>query len=278
MTEVDWKHYQIKPDQKVDLKDWDPRETKEWDDDKSDGKDKLDKLAERLGELQELLYAQGKHRVLVVLQGIDTAGKDSTIRRVFQAVNPQGVRVASFKAPTPIELAHDYLWRIHQRVPANGEIVIFNRSHYEDVLVVRVHKLVPPKVWEKRYRQINDFERMLTETGTTILKFFLYISEEEQRQRLLDRLDEPAKNWKFSPADLEERKLWDDYMKAYQDMLEQTSTKDAPWVLVPAARKWYRDLIVSSALVDTLAGLKMEYPKPPPDLEKYREALGETKS
>ncbi len=278
MTDVDWKRCRIKPDQKVDLKDWDPCDTKAWDDDKSDGKDKLEELTARLGELQSLMYAQGKQRLLVVLQGMDTAGKDSTIRRVFDAVNPQGVRVASFKAPTPFELAHDYLWRVHDKVPATGEIVIFNRSHYEDVLVVRVHQLVPQEVWSKRYRQINDFERMLSETGTTILKFFLHISKDEQRQRLLDRLDEPAKNWKFNPEDLKERDLWDDYQKAYQAMLEKTSTEAAPWIVVPANRKWYRDLIVTAALVDTLKGLKMEYPKPAEDLEKYRAALGETKS
>ncbi len=275
MTDVDWKRYRVEPDQKVDLKDWDPQETKAWDDDKSDGKDKLDELKTRLGAQQELLYAEGKHRLLIILQGMDTAGKDSTVRRVFEAVNPQGVRVESFKAPTPEELAHDYLWRIHKHVPGNGQIAIFNRSHYEDVLVVRVHELVPKEVWSQRYRQINDFERMLAEEGTTILKFFLNINQEEQRERLLDRLDEPAKNWKFNPDDLKERKLWDSYRKAYQDVLEKTSAPYAPWIIVPANRKWYRDLIVSAALVETLEGLKMKYPKPVEDLETYREALGE---
>ncbi len=275
MTHVDWKRYRVEPGQKVELKDYDPHETKAWDDDKDDGKDKLDDLNDRLETLQELLYAQGKHRLLIVLQGMDTAGKDSTIRRVFEGVNPQGVRVASFKVPTPQEMAHDYLWRIHKQVPGNGEIVIFNRSHYEDVLVVRVHKLVPPEVWSRRYDQINDFEKMLAQTGTTILKFFLHISRDEQRQRLLDRLDEPAKNWKFNPDDLKERELWDDYQQAYEDALQKTSTKYAPWFVVPANRKWYRDLIISSILVETLDDLKMEYPKPAQDLESYRKALSE---
>ncbi len=275
MTSIDWKRYRIEPGQKIDLQDYDPQETKAWDDDKDDAKEKLDRLNTRLETLQELLYAEGKRRLLIVLQGMDTAGKDSTIRRVFEGVNPQGVRVASFKVPTPQEMAHDYLWRIHKQVPGSGEIVIFNRSHYEDVLVVRVHNLAPPEVWGKRYDQINDFEEMLAETGTTILKFFLHISKDEQRKRLLDRLDEPAKNWKFNPGDLKERELWDDYQQAYQDAIEKTSTKYAPWFVVPANRKWYRDLIISAALVDALDGLHMAYPQPAEDLDSYREALAD---
>jgi PPK2 family polyphosphate:nucleotide phosphotransferase len=192
---------------------------------------------------------------------MDTGGKDGTIRHVFDGVNPQGVKVASFKKPTPRELAHDYLWRVHPHTPGNGEIVIFNRSHYEDVLVVRVHELVPKKVWNRRYEQINDFERRLAEEGTTILKFFLHISKQEQKERLRARLDEPDKNWKFSSGDLAERALWDDYQQAYEDVLSNTSTKWAPWYIIPADQKWFRNLLISQILVDTLERLKMRYPE-----------------
>jgi PPK2 family polyphosphate:nucleotide phosphotransferase len=205
---------------------------------------------------------------------MDTSGKDGVIRRVFEGVNPQGVRVAAFKVPTAPELARDYLWRVHQQVPGRGEMVIFNRSHYEDVLVVRVHNLVPPEIWEKRYDQINEFEQILVEEGTTVLKFFLHIDAEEQRQRLLARLDEPTKRWKFNPGDLKERQLWAEYQKAYEVVLSKTSQDVAPWFIVPANRKWYRDLIISAALVDTLKGLKMEYPQPTEDLDTYRTELG----
>jgi len=181
--------------------------------------------------------------------------------------------VAAFKVPTPPELARDYLWRVHQQVPGWGEVVIFNRSHYEDVLVVRVHALVPEKQWKRRYEQINAFERLLAEEGTTILKFYLHIDQEEQRERLLARLDEPDKRWKFNPGDLKERELWGKYAKAYEDVLSKTSQEYAPWIIVPANRKWYRDLIISAALVDTLKGLKMEYPQPAEDLEAYRAQL-----
>jgi PPK2 family polyphosphate:nucleotide phosphotransferase len=226
----------------------------------------LKELNGELQTLQELLYAENKHKVLVVLQAMDTGGKDGTIRRVFDGVNPQGVKVASFKVPTPEELAHDFLWRVHKLVPGRGEMVIFNRSHYEDVLVVRVHGLVPEPVWKRRYDQINDFERMLAETGTAILKFFLYIDLDEQKERLQARLDDPTKHWKFNVGDLAERKLWNEYIKAYEDVLERTSTEYAPWYVVPANRKWYRDLVISTVLVETLKGLKMEYPKPKDDL------------
>jgi len=273
MSQVDWKRYQIKPGQKVDLSEWNHQETKAWDGDKDEAVLQLAKLNESLEMLQEMLYAQGRHKVLVILQGMDTSGKDGVIRRVFEGVNPQGVRVAAFKVPTPLELAHDYLWRVHQQTPANGEIVIFNRSHYEDVLVVRVHNLVPPERWTKRYDQINAFERLLTEEGTTILKFYLHIDQEEQRQRLLERLDTPEKRWKFNPGDLKERALWAEYQKAYEAVLEKTSTAWAPWVLVPANRKWYRDLVISAALVDTLDSLKLAYPQPAEDLEVYRPQL-----
>lgn len=273
MAEVDWKRYRIEPRKKVDLSKWDPQETRAWDGDKDAANARLKQLNERLEILQELLYAEGRQKLLVVLQGMDTSGKDGVIRRVFEGVNPQGVQVAAFKVPTPLELAHDYLWRVHRQTPGKGQIVIFNRSHYEDVLVVRVHNLAPSEVWRRRYAQINDFERLLVAEGATILKFFLHIDRQEQRDRLLARLDEPSKRWKFNPGDLEERKLWDEYRQAYQDVLSQTSTKEAPWVLVPANRKWYRDLIISQALVDTLEGLQMSYPQPVEDLESYRKAL-----
>lgn len=221
------------------------------------------KLADRIGELQELLYAENRHKVLIILQGMDTSGKDGTIRKVLREVSPQGVRVVSFKKPSELELAHDYLWRVHAHVPARGELVVFNRSHYEDVLVVRVHSLVPKRVWKKRYEQINGFERMLADEGTTILKFFLHISPEEQRERLQARLDDPTKRWKFQHGDLEERKLWDDYQRAYEDVLETTSTKWAPWQIIPADRKPMRDFIVAGAVVKALERLKMKYPEPP---------------
>jgi PPK2 family polyphosphate:nucleotide phosphotransferase len=262
------KRYRVKPGTKVDLKDWDPDDKSKFESGKLEGKAYLLELNQQLEALQELLYAEGKHKVLVVLQGMDTAGKDGTIRHVFEGVNPQGVSVSSFKVPTPQELAHDYLWRVHQKTPANGQIMIFNRSHYEDVLVVRVHNLVPEKVWRRRYEQINNFERLLAEEGTTILKFFLHISLDEQKERLQARLDEPDKNWKFSKGDLKERKLWPEYTKAYEDVLSKTSTEWAPWYIVPANRKWYRNLVVGSVLIETLKDLKMHYPQPEEGLDQ----------
>jgi PPK2 family polyphosphate:nucleotide phosphotransferase len=261
-------HYRVAPGDKVDLKEWDPDDKRLFDGDKKAGEAALPALSKQLEALQELLYAEGKHKLLIVLQGMDTSGKDGTIRHVFEGVNPQGVKVASFKAPTPLELAHDYLWRIHQHTPARGQIVIFNRSHYEDVLVVRVHNLVPPEVWKARYDQINAFEKMLAEEGVIILKFFLHISKEEQKARLQERLDDPAKQWKFATGDLAERKLWDDYLGAYTTVLEKTSTTHAPWYIVPANRKWYRNLVISQAIIKTLEGLKMAYPAPEAGLDK----------
>jgi PPK2 family polyphosphate:nucleotide phosphotransferase len=229
---------------------------------KNEGRKQLLELNHRLEELQELLHAEHKHKVLIVLQAMDTGGKDGTIRHVFEGVNPQGVRVASFKKPTPEELGHDFLWRVHKQVPGRGEIVIFNRSHYEDVLVVRVHDLAPKGVWSKRYDHINDFERMLVDEGTTILKFFLHIDLDEQKERLQARLDEPNKRWKFNPADLEERKLWPMYVKAYEDAISKTSTDWAPWYVIPANRKWYRNLVVGTVIIEALEDLNMRYPKP----------------
>ncbi len=242
----------IRPGHVIRLKDIDPGNTGEFDGDKSDSKDRLDDLTDQLENLQELFYSQHKHALLIVLQGMDTAGKDGTIRHVFDNVNPQGVRVANFKAPTPQELSHDFLWRAHKETPQKGEVVIFNRSHYEDVLVVRVHNLVPEKTWEQRYTEINNFEHLLANEGTVILKFFLYISKKEQKERLLDRLKQPDKQWKFNPEDMKERGYWDDYIEAYDVMLNRTSTEWAPWYVVPADHKWYRNLVVANVLVNTL--------------------------
>lgn len=261
------KQYLVKPETNIKLSKWDPNDTGDFKGGKEEGLVKLEKLNAKLEVLQELLYAEHKHKVLVILQAMDTGGKDGAIRRVFDRVNPAGVRVASFKTPTPEELDHDYLWRIHKQVPGRGELVVFNRSHYEDVLVVRVHNIVPPEVWSKRFEQINEFERNLAENGTTILKFYLHIDLDEQKERLQARLDDPTKHWKFRLGDLEERKLWPDYMKAFEDVLSKTSTEYAPWYIVPANRKWFRDLVISSVLVDTLEGLKMKYPESEENLD-----------
>jgi PPK2 family polyphosphate:nucleotide phosphotransferase len=250
--------FRIAPGDKVHLDKIDPSGTPSYDGDKSGAKEVIEQLTVQLDGLQERLYAGHKHSILIILQGMDTCGKDGTIEHVFEGVNPQGVRVANFKAPTPNELAHDYLWRVHREAPAKGEIAIFNRSHYEDVLVVRVHELVPEKVWQKRYKQINNFERTLTEEGTIILKFFLHISMDEQKQRLIDRLDEPEKHWKFNPDDLKERALWGDYQKAYEDAIEETSTEFAPWYIIPANRKWFRNLVIASILTKTLKDLDLQ--------------------
>lgn len=260
------KRYLVEAGKKVLLAERDPNESKEFNGDKEKALKALEKLNGELEELQEVLYAEQKHKILVVLQATDTGGKDGVIRRVFDRVNPQGVKVASFKAPTSEELAHDFLWRVHKVVPGIGEIVIFNRSHYEDVLVVRVHEYVSKDVWGKRYDQINEFEHLLTETGTTVLKFFLHIDKDEQKERFQARLDDPSKTWKFRLGDLEERKLWDQYQQAYEDMLNKTSTKTAPWYVIPANRKWYRDWVIATILVKKLKGLKMKYPEPEEDL------------
>jgi len=261
------KRYKVKPETEVKLSKWDANETGDFKGGKKEGLAELEKLNDKLEALQELLFAEHKHKVLIVLQAMDTGGKDGTIRRVFDGVNPAGVRVVSFKAPTSEELDHDFLWRVHKGVPSEGETVIFNRSHYEDVLVVRVHNLVPKKVWSKRFDQINEFERMLTENGTTILKFYLHIDLDEQKERLQARLDDPTKHWKFRLGDLKERKLWGKYMQAYEDVLSRTSTDHAPWYIIPANRKWYRDLVISSVLVDALEGLKMKYPESEENLD-----------
>ncbi|HNY84648.1 MAG TPA: polyphosphate kinase 2 family protein [Anaerolineaceae bacterium] len=265
--------YRVPSKGKISLKDFDPNETALFDGSKKDGVEALVEINADIEKLQEQLYAEGKHKLLVVLQATDTGGKDGTIRAVFEHVNPQGVKVASFKVPSSVELAHDYLWRIHQQVPAKGEIVIFNRSHYEDVLAVRVHGLAPEKVWSKRYEHIKDFERMLTDEGTTILKFFLHIDENEQAERLLARVEDRTKQWKFSPGDLEERKLWKEYQAAFEDMVNKTSTDWAPWYVVPSNKKWYRNLVIAQIVRDTLKGFEMTYPTPVENLEQYRTLL-----
>ncbi len=255
----------VAPGSKVDLAAFDPaatfgrrRERAEAD---------LQQVLSRLTDLQARLWAEARHPVLIIVQGIDAAGKDGTIRVIAGAFNPQGTPVSSFKVPSPLELSHDYLWRVHQRLPGKGEIGIFNRSHYEDVLVVRVHQLVPEKRWRKRYGHIRDFERMLTDEGVTIVKCFLAIDREEQRQRFQERVDDPTKRWKFSFGDLEERKRWDDYRAAFEEMLEETSTANAPWYLVPANRNWLRNLAVGEILADTLDDLKPAYPPPAEGVE-----------
>jgi len=258
--------YRVEEGTRVKLAEWDPADSSEFTGTKQDGEKAVTRLNKRLEELQEMLWADGRHRLLVVLQAMDTGGKDGTIRKVLEGVNPVGVKVASFKQPTSPELAHDFLWRVHPHVPGNGEIVVFNRSHYEDILVVRVHDLVPRSQWEKRYRHVVEFERLLFDEGTTIVKFFLHISKEEQRLRLQARIDDPAKHWKFSMGDLDERQHWEDYQRAYEDALSATSTASAPWYIVPADRKWYRDLVVSSVLVEVMEKMDLRYPVPEQDV------------
>lgn len=262
--------YRIKPHQKVKLEKIDADDTSLFKAGKAKAESQLHQCNQRLDELQDLLYAGHEHKVLIVLQGMDTAGKDGTIRHVFGSVDPLGVSVASFKVPTEEELDHDFLWRVHRKVPGKGEFVIFNRSHYEDVLVVRVRKLTSEKVWKKRYRQIREFERLLSETGTILLKLYLHIDREEQAKRLQQRLDDPAKMWKFRLGDIEERKYWDAYMEAYEDAIRETTTEYAPWYVIPANAKWYRNLVVSDILVESLERLKMKYPEPREDLSGAR--------
>ncbi len=254
---------------KPNLSKIDTRDTPFWDSDNKAGAiERLAVLNERLEALQELLWAQGSERVLVVIQAMDAGGKDGTVRHVFEGVNPTGVKVAAFKRPSSKELAHDYLWRVHQQVPGDGELTIFNRSHYEDVLVVRVEELVPKKRWERRFDHIVNFEQMLADEGTTIVKLFLHISKDEQKERLQARLDEPHKNWKFEAGDLVPRAKWDQYQEAFEDVLAKTSTPDAPWYIIPADRKWYRNIAVSEILIQTLEGLEMSYPEPAEGLDK----------
>jgi PPK2 family polyphosphate:nucleotide phosphotransferase len=258
--------YRVKPDSSVKLEDWDAGDTSAFKGPKQQADAVVTGKSQELDVLQELLYAEHKHKLLIILQGMDTSGKDSTIRHVFQHVDPLGVRVASFRAPSLEEASLDYLWRVHKQVPAKGEIAIFNRSHYEDVCITRVHDLISRKVWQRRYVHINNFERMLSDEGTTILKFFLHIDRDEQKKRLQARRDDPGKRWKLSRADVEERKLWPKYMEAYEEAIANTSTEWAPWYIVPSNHKWYRNLVVASVIVDTFSRLKMQYPRTADDL------------
>jgi len=256
----------VAPGAEANLAARDPHSKQGFDGGKIEGKEALKPLNATLAELQTRLWAESKQKLLIVLQAMDTGGKDGTIRSVFKGVNPQGVRVWGFGVPTEWELAHDYLWRIHQLTPESGGITIFNRSHYEDVLVVRVKGLTPEERWRKRFGHIVEFERLLVDEGTTVVKLFLHISKEEQKERLESRLQESDKRWKFNVGDLEDRKLWDDFALAYEEALSRTSTAHAPWYVVPADRKWYRDLVVASIMIKTLEQMDPQYP-PEPDLE-----------
>ena len=250
-------------------------------DQKHKGLDKVEKLSDNMGDLQQRLFAERKRSLLIILQALDAGGKDGVIKHVIGSMNPDGCHVANFKEPTQQELAHDFLWRIEAQTPAKGEIAIFNRSHYEDVLVVRVHDLVPESVWSRRYEQINDFERRLVANGTHILKFFLHISREEQLERFDQRLDDPAKRWKISDADYSEREYWDDYLRAYEDAIARCNTVDAPWFVIPADHKWFRDLAISKIIVSTMESMDFQVPQPTVDIEaireKYHSAAGERK-
>jgi PPK2 family polyphosphate:nucleotide phosphotransferase len=261
--------YRVKPGKKVDLSDWPTGETGPLKD-KSAAKPLVERDLARLVELQDLLYASGKHALLIVLQAMDAGGKDGSISHVFSGVNPQGCNVTSFKVPTHEELAHDYLWRYHLACPKRGMIGIFNRSHYESVLVERVHKIAPKHIWSKRFDQINQFEGMLTVEGTVILKFFLHISKQEQKRRLEARLKDKNKNWKFDLNDIAERGHWSQYMTAWKDILEKTSTDDAPWYVVPADHKWFRNWFLSDRIVRALENLKLKYPPAPKGIKHIK--------
>ncbi|TAG08937.1 MAG: polyphosphate kinase 2 family protein [Verrucomicrobia bacterium] len=255
--------YRVKQGEKISFKSLDSGEKVLFEDgSKLDFEPQFEILQTQLQQLQKMLYAQSKHRVLVVMQAMDTGGKDGCIKHVFSRIDPQGIHVHSFKKPSVEELAHDFLWRVHPKVPGNGEMVIFNRSHYEDIIAVRVKKLFPDPVWKRRVRHVVEFERMLAEEGTTIVKIFLNISKEEQKKRLESRLGNPAKHWKFNPEDLADRARWSDFMTAYEDVICDTSTDLAPWYVVPSDRKWYRNLCVARIMLDTLEKLNMNFPVP----------------
>jgi PPK2 family polyphosphate:nucleotide phosphotransferase len=259
----------VEPGTKVRLRDIDANDTNDFTD-KAAAAERLAADVKRLDELQDRLYAENTRALLVVLQAMDTGGKDGTIKHVMSGVNPIGCEVTSFKGPSEEEADHDYLWRIYRHVPRRGNIGIFNRSHYEDVLVVRVHQMVPPSVWRERFDQINRFEKLLTDLGTTILKFYLHIDKDEQKRRLQARLDDGEKTWKFTPADLAERKHWDEYQEAYEEALTRTSTEWAPWTIVPANKKWYRNLVVARAIVKKLEEMDPKPPKSTVDVSKIR--------
>lgn len=264
------KRFQVEPGASVDLEKIDPGFHGDFAND-VEAKDELQRNLARITELQRTFYADRRHSLLIVLQGIDGAGKDGTCWHVISAMDPQGVQVTGFKQPTPEEQEHDFLWRVHPHAPQRGFISIFNRSHYEDVLVVRVHKLAPKDVWKARYDFINEWERLLAvENNTTIIKFFLYISKEEQLKRFKERLDDPAHQWKISASDYTERDKWDDYIKAFEAALSRCSTEHAPWYILPSNHKWFRNLAASTIIADTLEALKLETPKPTVDIEEIR--------
>jgi PPK2 family polyphosphate:nucleotide phosphotransferase len=263
------KRFRVPPRTKVRLGDFDPDDTAGFDKGhKAD--ERLEKNILRMAELEYRLYAENRRALLIVLQGMDAAGKDGTVRHVMTGLNPQNCRVTSFKVPSPEEAAHDFLWRIHKAMPAHGEIGIFNRSQYEDVLVVRVHELVPKAVWSARYDQINTFEKLMSDNRVTILKFFLHISKKEQLERLEERLKDPNRNWKVTEADSKERRRWDDYVTAYEAVLSRCSTSTAPWFVIPANKKWFRNLAVSQIIVETLERMDPKFPKPSVDLSKIK--------
>jgi PPK2 family polyphosphate:nucleotide phosphotransferase len=253
--------YRVKEGESVNLGRWPPEDTKGFHASEAEAVEGSKKLTLGLERLQETLYAEHKHKLLIILQAMDTGGKDGTIKKVFEGVNPQGVRVVHFRAPTPEEADHDFLWRAHRQTPESGEVVIFNRSHYEDVLTSRVHGLISKKECLRRYSDIRHFERLLNDDRTVILKFFLHIDKAEQRRRLEDRLTDPSKQWKFSLSDVQERRFWGEYMSAYEDAMRNTSTRSSPWYVVPSNKKWFRDLLVSSIIVERLEKLGMEYPR-----------------
>lgn len=257
------KAYIVKPGDKIDLEKGNAGDLSLWEvgDEKGDAEVVLEGMRQKLRELQKVLYAENKHKILVVMQAMDAGGKDGCVKSVLATVDPQGIEVTAFKKPNEEELSHDFLWRIHQKAPRKGMMAVFNRSHYEDIIAVRVKKIFPEKVWRKRYKHVVDFEQMLVDEGTTVVKLFLNISKEEQGARLQARLDNPSKHWKFHPDDLKDRACWGEFMKAYGDLIEKTSTEDSPWYVIPANRKWYRNLVVAQILIDTLEGLKMKYPK-----------------
>ncbi|MBV9286830.1 MAG: polyphosphate kinase 2 family protein [Hyphomicrobiales bacterium] len=263
------KAFRVEPNGKLKLNKVDPAYTGKHLSE-HEAKEEIEAYREKLFHQQGLLYAENKRSVLVVLQGLDAAGKDGTIKHVFSAINPQGVSVASFKAPTPEERAHDFLWRIHPHAPARGHISIFNRSHYEDVLVPWVHKLIDKATWNARKEEIRNFESLLAGNGATILKFFLHISKEEQLARFAQRLDDPARNWKISESDYTERKYWDDYIEAFESGIPATSAKEAPWYVIPSNHKWFRNLAVSQIMADTIEELKLAFPAPTVDLRDIR--------
>lgn len=271
--------YQIAPGDRIRLMEIDPASKARYS--KKEALKKVEKLRKKMEDLQQRLFAEGKRSVLICLQALDAGGKDGVVKHVIGSMNPDGCYVANFKQPTKEELAHDFLWRIEARMPKRGEVAIFNRSHYEDVLIVRVHDLAPKAIWSKRYEQINDFERLHIENGTRILKFFLHISQEEQLNRFEQRLDDPAKQWKISEADYVEREYWDDYMRAYEEVIAKCNTKDAPWFVIPADHKWLRDLAVSEIIVAAMESMDIRMPEPTVNIEeirrKYHKAVEEDK-